>query len=120
MTVAVWLRAQCSTAHLTRMETVSTLVNNVSNLVLVSQNASNFTGHPFNSDGNRTGRASGLMTAAGNEANLMEFNAALMMADFRHVQQTLFALQRNLDDFYFVVLTAITFGIYLFSGLLER
>ena len=118
MTVAVWLRAQCSTAHLRRMETVSTLVNNVSHLVLVSQNASNFTGHPaaFNSDENRTGRASGLMmTAAGNEANLMEFNAALMMADFRHVQQTLFALQRNLDDFYFVVLTAITFGIYLFS-----
>jgi hypothetical protein len=32
------------------------------------------------------------------------------MADFRHVERTLFALQRNLDDFYFVILTVITFG----------
>ena len=81
------------------METVSTLVNNVSNL-LVTSNSSNF------SHLNDDGRASGL---GGNEAMLMEFNA-LLIADFRHVEKTLFALQRNLDDFYFVVLTAITFG----------
>lgn len=84
------------------MEAVSNLVNNVSNLVA---NVSNFS-QPF--DENREERAS--VVIGGNEAMLIEFNAALL-ADFRHVERTLFALQRNLDDFYFVTLTAITFAM---------
>lgn len=89
------------------MEAVSNLVNNVSNLVA---NVSNFS-QPF--DENREERAS--VVIGGNEAMLIEFNAALL-ADFRHVERTLFALQRNLDDFYFVTLTAITFGrIFVFT-----
>lgn len=30
----------------------------------------------------------------------------------QHVEKTLFAIQRNFDDFYFVICTAITFGKY--------
>jgi hypothetical protein len=81
---------------------VSVLVNNVSSLV--SHNVSNF------NESRVAGRAAAIITANDVASNtIMEFNAALM-ADFRHVERTLFALQRNLDDFYFVILTVITFG----------
>lgn len=96
------LRSQCLAVHLTRMESaVSALVNNVSSLV--SNNVSNF----------NESRVAGRAAITGNDVasnTIMEFNAAALMADFRHVEKTLFALQRNLDDFYFVILTVITFG----------
>ncbi len=50
---------------------------------------------------------SSLNVSRGHE--VADFNAVLI-AEFRLVERTLFALQRNLDDFYFVTLTAITFG----------
>ncbi|XP_046454360.1 putative ammonium transporter 1 [Daphnia pulex] len=82
---------------------VSALVNNVSSLV--SNNVSNF------NESRVAGRAAAIITANDVASNtFMEFNAALM-ADFRHVERTLFALQRNLDDFYFVILTVITFAM---------
>jgi hypothetical protein len=82
---------------------VSALVNNVSSLV--SNNVSNF------NESRVAGRAAAIITSGNDVASntIMEFNAVLM-ADFRHVERTLFALQRNLDDFYFVILTVITFG----------
>lgn len=49
---------------------------------------------------------------------------ALLNADLalqlRHVERTLSSLQRNLDDFYFVTLTAITFGKYTATNCYPR
>ena len=54
--------------------------------------------------------AAAVMRVTSNSSAAADFNAAVLIAEFRLVERTLLSLQRNLDDFYFVTLTAITFG----------
>lgn len=75
---------QYTAGHLERMEVVSVLVN-VSDL-------------------------SHYVAEASVKSNDASLNGADLALQLRHVERTLSALQRNLDDFYFVSLTAITFG----------
>lgn len=74
-------------------------------VVSVLVNVSNFTNQQQQHTNNVVAR--GLDMVDSNELTALN---ADFIAQLRHVERTLLALQRNLDDFYFVSLTAITFG----------